>query len=182
MVFLRSATSLPRVVWQTILIGLGVGLLGGCVTPARLVPLPFDPGGRSLNSQFADQSPHIAGRYLVLVSDRRGSQDIYLYDLTAQRLVDLPGLNSLDMIASHPSISEDGRFIVFAGIRQGVSGIYLYNRDTRQLRNLTATLRAAVRNPSVSADGKWVAFESSANGQWDIVVYNRASGQPLTPP
>jgi Tol biopolymer transport system component len=139
---------------------------------------PFDPSGRSLNSPFADQSPQMAGRYMVFVSDRRGSQDIYLYDLTGQRLIDLPGLNALDMIASHPSVSADGKFIVFAGIRQGLSGIYLYNRDTRQLRNLTATLRAAVRNPSISADGRRIAFESSTNGQWDVVVYDR-SGQPI---
>ncbi|MCS6812582.1 MAG: Tol biopolymer transporter periplasmic protein [Cyanobacteria bacterium] len=152
--------------------------LGGCVTPARLLTFPFDPGGRSLNSTYADQSPQMAGRYLIFVSDRRGSQDIYLYDLTTQRLIDLPGLNAPDFIASQPSISADGQFIVFTGIRQGISGIYLYNRNTRQLRNLTASLRAAVRNPSISADGRRIAFESSVNGQWDVVVYDRA-GQPI---
>ena len=157
------------------------GLLGGCTASTRLLTFPFDPSGRSLNSPYADQSPQISGRYIVFVSDRRNSQDIYLYDFVAQRLIDLPGLNALDMVADHPSISADGNTIVFSGLRQGRSGIYLYNRPTGQLRNLTANLQAQVRNPTVSADGRRIAFESSARGQWDIVVYDR-TGQPIAGP
>jgi Tol biopolymer transport system component len=109
----------------------------------------------------------------VFASDRRGSQDIFLYDLTTRALVELPGLNAIDMIAATPAISGSGRFIVFQGIREGRSGIYLYDRDTRQLRNLTENLKAEVRNPSITADGNIIAFESSAKGQWDIVLINR---------
>jgi beta propeller repeat protein len=151
--------------------------LSGCVGP-RLVGFPYDPGGRSLNSPFAELNPAIAGRYIVFTSDRRGSQDVYLYDTVERRLIDLPGLNAIDTITSHPVISENGRFIVFAATQQERSGIYLYDRDTRQLRNLTNNLRAEVRNPTITADGNVIAFESSANGQWDILLYNR-SGQPL---
>lgn len=152
-------------------------LLGGCTTPS-LVSFPFDPGGRGLNSPFSELNPVFSGRYIVFSSDRRGSQDIYLYDTVERRLLDLPGLNAIDMITSHPSVSENGRFIVFAASRQGQAGIYLYDREIRQLRNLTETLRAEVRNPTISANGNIIAFESSAGGQWDILLYNR-SGQKL---
>ena len=155
-------------------------LLNGCAG-ATLLPFPFDPGGRSLNSPFSDLSPRIAGRYIVFASDRRGTQDIYLYDTVEQRLLDLPGLNSLDLMASSPAVSDNGRFIVFAGSRQGTTGIYLYDRDFRQLRNLTENVRAELRNPTISADGATIAFESNARGQWDILLYNRA-GQPLAVP
>lgn len=143
-----------------------------------LVSFPFDPNGRSLNSPYAELKPRIAGRYVVFASDRRGSQDIYLYDTVTRNLLDLPGLNAIDMVTASPAVSDNGRYIVFAGSREGRSGIYLYDRDTRQLRNLTENLRAEVRNPTISADGNTIAFESSANGQWDILLYNRA-GQPL---
>jgi beta propeller repeat protein len=156
------------------------GFLGGC-SGASLVSFPFDPAGRSLNSPFAELNPRIAGRYIVFASDRSGSQDIYLYDTSTRNLVDLPGLNSLDMIASSPAISENGRYIVFAGSREGRSGIYLYDREMRQLRNLTESLKAEVRNPSISADGNTIAFESSLKGKWDILLYSR-SGQPLDAP
>ncbi|NJP09010.1 MAG: TolB family protein [Leptolyngbyaceae cyanobacterium RU_5_1] len=153
------------------------GLLSSC-TGSRLINFPFDSAGRSLNSPFADVTPAIAGRFIVFASDRRGSQDIYLYDTVARSLIDLPGLNAIDTIESNPAISENGRYIVFAGSREGRSGVYLYDRDTRQLRNITENLKAQVRNPTISADGNAIAFESGANGQWDILIYNRF-GQPI---
>jgi len=157
------------------------GLLSSCSGPPRLLSYPFDPGGRSLNSLASQLNPKIAGRYIVFTSDRRGSQDVYLFDTVDGRLVDLPGLNQLDTIASDPSVSENGRFVVFAASREGRSAIFIYDRETRQLRNLTTGLQAEVRHPTISADGSTIAFESSANGQWDILVYTR-SGQPLNVP
>ncbi|MGI8500702.1 MAG: TolB family protein [Hassallia sp.] len=157
------------------------GLLSGCVGYPRLLSYPFDPGGRSLNSSASELNPQISGRYIVFTSDRRGSQDVYMFDMVTRNLIDLPGLNSLDAIASHPSADDDGRFIVFVASRQGRSAIFLYDRETRQSRNLTANLQAEVRNPTISADGSRISFESSFNGQWDIFVYDR-SGQRLNIP
>ncbi|MBW4448191.1 MAG: PD40 domain-containing protein [Spirirestis rafaelensis WJT71-NPBG6] len=157
------------------------GLLSGCAGYPRLLNYPFDPGGRSLNSSASELNPQISGRYIVFSTDRRGSQDVYMFDMVTRNLIDLPGLNSLDAIASHPSASDDGRFIVFVASRQGRSAIFLYDRETRQSRNLTADLQAEVRNPTISADGSRISFESSFNGQWDIFVYDR-SGQRLNIP
>ncbi len=104
-----------------------------------------------------------------------------MFDTVTSSLVDLPGLNSFDAIASEPDVSENGRYIVFSANRQNQVGIFLYDRETRQLRNLTANLPSQVRHPTISADGSRIAFESSANGQWDILVYDR-SGRPLNLP
>jgi len=157
------------------------GLLSSCTGSPRLLSYPFDPGGRSLNSPAAELTPKIAGRYVVFSSDRFGRQDVYQFDTVTRSIVDLPGLNAFDMIATNPDVSENGRYIVFTGSRQGRVSIFLYDRETRQLRNLTANLQAEVRNPTISADGRIIAFESSANGQWDILVYDR-SGRPLNVP
>ena len=138
-------------------------------------------GGRSLNSPALEIHPQIASQYIAFISDRNGSQDVYLYDAQNRRLIDLPGLNSFDEIASHPSVSEDGRYIVFTLSRQGKPDIYIYDRTTLVKRNLTANLPAEVRNPVISANGSKIAFEVAANGQWDIAVYNR-SGEPINLP
>ncbi len=158
-----------------------LGLLSGCGSSPRLLNYPFDPGGRSLNSLASQSNPKIAGRYIVFTSDRRGSQDVYLFDTVDGQLIDLPGLNQFNAIASDPAVSADGRYIVFAASREGRSGIFIYDRETRQLRNLTSNLPAEVRHPTISANGSTIAFESSANGQWDILVYDR-SGEPLNVP
>jgi len=157
------------------------GLLSSCSGYPRLLDYPFDPGGRSLNSPASQLNPKIAGRYIVFTSDRRGTQDVYLFDTVDGRLIDLPGLNQLDTISDDPSVSANGRYIVFAASHDGCSAIFLYDRELRSLRNLTTNLQAEVRHPTISADGSTIAFESSANGQWDILVYQR-SGQPLGVP
>ncbi|MBW4508442.1 MAG: PD40 domain-containing protein [Scytonematopsis contorta HA4267-MV1] len=156
-------------------------LLGGCAGYPQILSYPFDPGGRSLNSSASELTPQISGRYIVFTSDRRGTQDIYMFDTVTRNLVDLPGLNSFDTITSHPSVSADGRYIAFAVSRLGRSGIFVYDRQNRQTRNLTENLQAEVRNPTISTDGSRIAFESSNNGQWDILIYDR-NGQRLNIP
>lgn len=150
------------------------GTLSSCGVYPRILNFPYDPGGRSLNSPAGDINPQISGRYIVFSSDREGRQDIYLYDSQDRRLIDLPGINALDTIASHPAISQDGNYIVFCGSREGRTDIYLYNKPTRQLRNLTEALKAEVRNPTISADGNMISFEAGAQGQWNIMVIDRA--------
>lgn len=155
-------------------------LLNGCVGYPRVLNFGFDQSGRSLNSPASELEPAIASRYIVFMSDRNGSQDIYLYDAQERRLSSLPDLNSFDMIASHPSISEDGRYVVFAASRRGrKTDIYLYDRETKVTRNLTENLPAEVRNPTLSADGTTIAFETSEDGHWDIAIYDR-SGEPVS--
>jgi len=158
-----------------------VGALSACTPYPRVLDPAFDPGGRGLNSPFDERTPDVAGRYLVFVSERQRRQDIYLYDLRTNQIVDLPGLNTLTVLASDPDVSRDGRYIVFVGNRQDRSGIYLYDRQTRQVRELAKNLNASVRQPTISADGSRIAFEASINGQWDILVYTR-SGQPIELP
>ncbi|MDZ4878579.1 MAG: Tol-Pal system protein TolB [Chroococcidiopsis cubana SAG 39.79] len=158
----------------SLLILLLVSFLSGCSGSPHLLSYPFDLGGRSLNSPAAELSPRVAGEYVVFTSDRFGRQDVYLFNLKTSSLVNLPGLNSVDAIASDPDLSADGRYIVFTSSRRGQVGIFLYDRETRQLRNLTANLAAEVRHPTISNDGNRIAFESSANGQWDILVCDRA--------
>ena len=118
--------------------------VSGCSGYPRLLNFPYDAGGRSLNSRSADIDPQISSPYLVFISDRNGSPNVYLFDAQARRLIDLPGLNAQDEIAAHPSISEDGRYIVYAGSRQGKTNIFLFDRETLQKRNLTENLAADV--------------------------------------
>lgn len=161
--------------------GLLALLLSGCVSGGRLLELPFDPGGRSLNSPYSDTHPAVSGRYVVSLSDRRGSQDLLLYDLQARTLIPIPGLNQWDVLIEDASVSEDGRWILFCALREGRSRLYLYSRDAQQSRELFPNWRASFRHPSLDARGQRLAFEVNVNGQWDIAVYDR-NGQPLPIP
>lgn len=145
-------------------------LISGCGGYPRLLNFPFSANGRSLNTRVSELNPHIAGEYIVFISDRNNSQDVYLFDAKNRRLIDLPGLNSLDEVASNPSVSENGRYIVFTSIRQGKSDIFLYDRSTQQKRLLTKNIQNEVRNPMISGNGEKITFEIAKNGQWDIAI------------
>lgn len=173
------ATPIPTTPIPAIALAL---LLGGC--GGQVVRFPFDPAGRnpkSLNSAYAELTPAAAGRFVVFTSDRNGSQDVYLYDVRDRQTLPLPGLNALDAIATTPSISEDGNWIVFAANRQGRTSIFLYNRSTEQLRELTPTLKADVRNPTIDADAERIAFEINRNGQWDLAIIDRTGREIPVP-
>jgi len=144
--------------------------LTSCATYPRFVNFPFDGSGRSLNSTRSELTPQITAKYIVFAGDRNGSQDIYLYDIRTRSLVNLPGLNALNEIASDPSISEDGRYLVFTASLGGKSTIYLYDRETQQKRNLSRQIAGEVQNPTISANGKVVAFEIGTDGHWDIYL------------
>ncbi len=147
-------------------------MVTGCTGYPRYLNFPFDGGGRGLNSRASDLDPQVTSTYIVFISDRNGSQDVYLFDAQQRELISLPGLNALDEVASHPSISEDGRYLVFAGSRQGKTNIYVYDRQTEQKRNITDNLQAEVRNPIINAEGNLIAFEVAKDGQWDIMIYD----------
>ncbi|MEB3161561.1 MAG: Tol biopolymer transporter periplasmic protein [Synechocystis sp.] len=155
-------------------------ILGGCGY-SQYFPLPFDRTGRSVNSPSEELSPQITFPFLIFASDRNGSQGIYLYNLQSRRLENLPRLNALDQVSSHPSISEDGRYVVFAVTRQGKTDIVIYDQQTEQKRNLTEALDADVRNPVINADGDRLAFEVAKQGQWDIMVMDRQGNVLNTP-
>ncbi len=145
-------------------------LTGGCGGYPRILSFPFSDNPRSFNTRGAELSPFIAGHYITFISDRNGSQDVYLYDAKNRRLVDLPGLNAFDEVASSPSVSEDGRYIVFTVVAPGKSGLYLYDRSTQQKRLLIPQTEKEIRNPMISSKGDKITFEVANNGQWDVVV------------
>lgn len=144
--------------------------LSSCSNYPRLLNFPFSDNNRSFNTRSAEFNPSISGEYITFVSDRNGSQDIYLFDARNRRLIDLPGLNAFDEVASNPSISEDGRYLVFSILAEGKSGLYLYDRTTQQKRLLIPQTKQEIRNPTISSNGEKIAFEIARNGQWDIVV------------
>src|SRR5439155_24363312 len=95
--------------------------------------------GLSIRPALADSSDDIEpslssnGRWLAFASNRAhfsGDYDVYLYDLTADSLVALTGLNSADD-DRHPSVSADGDVIVFQSNRPGGGGQFDLYRFTR---------------------------------------------------
>ncbi len=155
-----------------------IGVLTSCSNYPRLLSFSFSENSKSLNTRSAESNPYIAGSYITFISDRNGSQDVYLFDAKTRRLIDLPGLNSLNEVALNPSISEDGRYLVFLIIAQDKSGLYLYDLTTRQKRPLITNIDKKIKNPMISSNGEKITFEIVNKGQWDIAITD-LRGKPL---
>ncbi|MDX2273595.1 MAG: biopolymer transporter [Cyanobacteriota bacterium] len=160
--------------------------LWGCTPAGFRNPRPT-LSNDGLNSIYPDQEPAYSadGRYLVFSSARNGSQAIFLYDTQADKLLDLPNLNSNDVASYSPDISANGRYIVFVSNALGKSEIYLYDRDTTNVQNISNRIPGDVRNPTISGDGRYIAFESNGLGQWHIEIFDRGANAvaptPSTP-
>lgn len=129
----------------------------------------------TLNSRYNDEQPALSGdgHWLALVSNRRGNNEILLYDLRSRRLENVPGLNQSNVIAESPSLSRTGRYLVYVSSIQGRPDIALYDRSTRRTELVTLGYRSWVRSPHISPDGRYIAFETARRGQWDVEVLDR---------
>ncbi len=141
-------------------------------------------GSTSLNSRYTEEQPALSGngRFLAFISNRNGSHQLLVYDLTEKRLVAIPGLNRRQTIAESPSLSYNGRYIAYLTSDQGRPVVALYDRATQKSEIITPTYRGWVRNPGISPDGRFVVFETASRGQWDIEVLDRGPNIELDIP
>ncbi|HAC62005.1 MAG TPA: biopolymer transporter Tol [Cyanothece sp. UBA12306] len=146
-----------------------ISLLSSC----RFVNPPEPP--TTLNSRYNDEQPALSGdgRWLALVSNRNGTNQILFYDLRTKQVLNLPGLNQSNVILASPSLSRTGRYLVYISSVQGRPDVALYDRATRKTQLLTQGYRSWVRNPTISANGRYIVFETARRGQWDIEVLDR---------
>ncbi len=134
-------------------------------------------GYSSLNSRYTDTQPALSGngRYVALISNRSGHQEVALYDIQRNKFVVLPQLNRRRRLLESPSLSRSARYIVYLASDRGRPRVELYDRRTKRYQVLTSGGHGSIRNPSISLDGRYVAFESGRKGQWDIQVIDRGN-------
>jgi Tol biopolymer transport system component len=158
---------------------------------AKLVDLP------TINdSPNAQMSPSLSGdaKWLAFAAwNRPGAVGqgwhVFLYDMMAKKVVDLPGLNNSMADDRMPSLNAAGRFLAFASNRKGGAGltdIYLYNRqDSKVIALPELNSKHMDAQPSISADGNLIAFVSDrpgGSGGRDLYLYDRAAGKLLPLP
>jgi len=146
----------------------------------------------SLNGRYNNEQVALSGngKWLALVTDRSGTPQLSLYNLTEQRFVDLGEINIDGAIAESPSLSRTGRYLVYISSLEGRPDIVLYDRITKRGELLTQGYKGWIRRPQISPDGRYVVFETSRRGQWNIEVLDRGpyieldvlDGSPVTPP
>lgn len=129
-----------------------------------------------------DREPSLSsdGRLLAFASNRSSVNtgfDIFLYDVTAKKLLPLPGLNADGKVdESAPALSGDGNFIAFQSGRPGGVGnldIYVYDIKAQKLLTLpNLNHKQADAAPALSGDGRLLAFESTRDKGTNVYLYD----------
>jgi tricorn protease-like protein len=114
---------------------------------------------------------------------------VYLHDVTAGKLVELPKLNGETSDQRMPALSGDGRFLAYTSNARGGAGlldVYLYDLGAKKVVALPEMNSASTdMQPSLSGDGRLVAFTSDrpgGKGGRDIYLYDRADKKFLPLP
>ena len=106
------------------------------------------------------------GNKIVLVSDRSGSQEIYISAADGSNLLQITHFGVAHAPES-PRWSPDGQQIVFDAVDQGHTTIFALQADGGTPRRLSDSSTDHV-NPTWSRDGQWLYFASSRSGQWQM--------------
>jgi Tol biopolymer transport system component/DNA-binding winged helix-turn-helix (wHTH) protein len=112
----------------------------------------------------AELSPD--GTRIVFVSDRSGSDEIYICNVAGSGLLRLTNLGNA-RTPELPHWSPDGQKIVLDSIFGGHNTIFVMQANGGPLHRLTDQTSDNL-NPSWSHDGRWIYFTSNRTGQWQI--------------
>jgi Tol biopolymer transport system component/DNA-binding winged helix-turn-helix (wHTH) protein len=138
-------------------------------TPA---PSRLNPSSRS------DFSPHVSpdGARIAFLSDRSGTDEIWLSDTDGSNLVQLT--SSAGLLIGSPRWSPDGRQLAFEGRVKGRAGIFVINAEGGLPREVTPDPSVAVL-ASWSSDGRWIYFGSNRTGRAEVWKVPAKGGQAV---
>jgi Tol biopolymer transport system component len=114
---------------------------------------------------------------------------VFLYDMDAKKLLDLPDVTSPTSDERMPALSADGKFLAYVTNTKtgvGLSDVFLFDREQAKVLPLPEMNSKHLDNePSLSADGKLIAFVSDrpgGSGGRDIYLFDRQAGKFLPLP
>jgi TolB protein len=122
------------------------------------------------------------GKLMAFVSDRAGTPQLYLLDLTRGS----EGPNNPAMRLTYdgsyntsPAWSPDGRYIAYTGRVGGQFDLYLIEMSGqgKPVKRLTATA-ANEEGPAWSPDGRFLVYDSNESGNYDIYIRSIYGGTP----
>ena len=123
----------------------------------------------------AELSPD--GRRIVFVSDRSGSDEIYVCNSDGSNLLRLTNLGGANA-PGVPRWSPDGQKIAFDSVLRGHTAVSVIPAEGGPAGPLTDQASDNL-SPSWSHDGKWIYFTSNRSGNWEIWKIPNQGGKAL---
>jgi hypothetical protein len=132
------------------------------------MPLPMGALNGQLVQQGSHREPSLSGRWLAVIANRNGRDQVELVDVERQRPVPLPGLNRPDALPL--SVGVDGAGERLAVVRQvaNQTELVLYRRGLLSTEFIPMAPPGVPRRASLRADGREIAVEVSRDGRVQV--------------
>jgi hypothetical protein len=144
---------------------LATTLLTGCLGP---MPIPRAGLNRQLEQAGGNRDPSLGLRWLALIQQRGGREQVQLLDLQRQLPVPVPGLNRPDALPISVSTDANGERLALVRQLGGRSEVVLYRRALQSLQLIPMAMDSIPTQVSLRADGRQLAVQVSRNGLWQI--------------
>lgn len=156
--------ALPRAVRPTLL-GLIMATLCGCGSG---LPAPVAGLEGPLTAVAPSRSPSLAGRWLALISERGGRDQVLLIDVERKLPVPLSGLNRPDAQPLSVAVDESGARLAVVRQIEDRTELVLYRRSLGGIERIAIQPAGVPRRVALRADGREMALEVSRDGRWQI--------------
>lgn len=140
-------------------------LLAGCMSS---LPPPLAGLNRQLELSGGNREPALGDRWLALIQQRGGREQVVLLDLQRQLPVPLPGLNRIDALPISVSVDAAGERLALVRQLDGRSELVFYRRPLQSLQLLPMAGDTIATAVNLRADGRQVAVQVSREGRWQI--------------
>jgi len=150
------------------------GLLLSALLPAMVsgcmgtMPVPLNGLNRQLEQAGGHRNPSLGERWLAVIEQRGGREQVQLVDLQLQRPVPLPGLNRADALPISVSVDARGERLALVRQLEGRSEVVLYRRALQSLQPIAMSPGAIATAVNLRADGRQLAVQVSRDGLWQI--------------
>jgi hypothetical protein len=151
--------------WRLSATLVAVTVLAGCMGP---MPVPRAGLNRQLEQAGGHRDPALGLRWLALIQQQGGREQVQLLDLERQLPVPLPGLNRADALPISVSTDANGERLALVRQLEGRSEVVLYRRGLQSLQLIPMAAGSIPTQVTLRADGRQLAVQVSRNGLWQI--------------
>ncbi|MFM7732199.1 MAG: TolB family protein [Cyanobium sp.] len=145
--------------------GLLAAALGGCGSG---MPAPIAGLEGPLAAVAPSRSPSLAGRWLALIGERNGREQVLLIDVERRLPVPLSGLNRPDALPISVSVDAAGDRLAVVRQIEDRTELVLHRRGLGGVERIAMQPAGVPRRVALRADGRELAVEVSRDGRWQI--------------
>ena len=153
---------------------LGASALGALLLTACSgdLPRPLNGLNRQLEQLAPAREPALSGRWLALIGQRVGRDQVMLVDLERGMPVPLPGLDRPDAQPLAVAVDAAGERLAVVRQRADQTELVIYRRSLQTSERVPMLPAGVPRRLSLQADGRQLALEVSRAGVWQVDLIN----------